>query len=164
MDKKIYENLINELVELNRPDFEIEEVGYFWNELMILKREKMPMENIMEEINKFQRIVINNDLSAEDEEEMFEDLSRKQQKPAELLSYLKEESFYTKEDLANVETNIKLVLEAKDAETLSEFEMYKFNADEYQRELEEEKKEIGYVTFDYVSFLGERIEKYTPEA
>lgn len=160
MDKNIYENLINELEELNRPHFEIEEVGYFWNELVILKKEKMPMENIEEEIQKFQRIVIDNALNEEDEEEMFEDLSAKQQKPEELLELLKQESYYTKEDLEQVSKNMQTILKTKNTNTLSELELYKFNANQFREDLEEEKAQINYVPFDYVTFLVAKIKAY----
>lgn len=160
MDKNIYEKLINELKVLNRPDFEIEEVGYFWNELVILKKEKMPMENIEEEIVKFQRIVIDNNLTSEDEEEMFEDLSKKQQKPVELMEMLKQESYYTPEELDQVNTNISFILAAKDADTLSELELYKFNAEQFKKDLEAEKEEMNYESFDYVTFLTSKIKAY----
>lgn len=163
MDKNFYTNLINELEKMGRPDFEIEEIGYFWNELVILKNEKMPFDNIVEEINKFQRIVIDNELTEEDEEEMFEDISRRQQKPQEFMSYLKEESYYTKEDLQAIESNIAKILDRKKSETLSELELYKFNADEYKKALDEEKEEINYVKFDYVTYLSEKIKDYEPE-
>lgn len=160
MNKIAYENLINELVNLGRPDFEIEEVGYFWNELVILKKEKMPFENISEEIDKFQRIVIDNALTAEDEEELFEDLSKKQLKRADLISYLKEESYYTDEEFELVNANIDIILKQKNSDKISEYDLFKFNAEEFKKALEEEKQAINYQKFDYREFLTSKIRDY----
>lgn len=160
METKIYENLINELIELKRPDYEIEEVGYFWNELVVLKKEKMPLENIFEEIEKFQRIVIDNKLTSEDEEELYEELSKKQLKKEDLISLLKEDNFYSPEEFDLVGNNIDQIIKYKKQDTLSEMELFKYNAQEYQKALEEEKEALNYQEFDYVSYLKLKIKNY----
>lgn len=160
MQTKMYENLINELIELKRPDFEIEEVGYFWNELVVLKKEKMPLENIFEEIEKFQRIVIDNKLTSEDEEELYEELSKKQLKKEDLISLLKEDNFYSPEEFDLVGNNIDQIIKSKKQDTLSEMELFKYNAQEYQKALEEEKESLNYQEFDYVSYLKSKIKNY----
>ena len=160
MNTETYNQIIQELQELDRPDFEIEEVGYFLNEIIILKKEKMPLENINEEIDKFQRIVIDNDITKDDEEELYEDMNRKQMKKDELLTFLKKESFFSPEELDMTEDNIVRYLNETKRETVSEYDLYKFNEKEYQDSLQAEKEATNYKSFDYAAYLKEKLEKY----